>query len=108
MTGLDYALLVGHGDVHAARVRCAGRCCASPPTGAGPSTRTLPIITPEEVRKVHTRIDVRRLDLVNGNLYSPLPQPHEPGGGHADHQPLRGHAAQPQQRARGARPWPRP
>ncbi|WP_210517248.1 hypothetical protein [Hymenobacter terricola] len=78
IAGLDFALLVRHGDVHAARVTVRRPLLAIASDGRGPINPHRSIITPEDMRKVQTRIDVRRLDLVNGNLTTRYRSPLSP------------------------------
>ena len=70
VTGLDYPLLVRHGDVHAARATVRRPVVRIASDGRGPINPHRSIISPEEMRKAHIRLDVRRLDFENGNLYT--------------------------------------
>ena len=78
VTGLDFALLVGYGNVHAARVVVRRPMLRIASDGRGPINPHRSVITPEGMQKVGIRIDVRRLDLVNGNLYTRYRSPLSP------------------------------
>ncbi|WP_201978204.1 AsmA family protein [Hymenobacter rubidus] len=78
VAGLDFATLIRHGDVHASRATVRGAVFHLASDGRGPINPHRSIITPEEMRKVHTVIDVRRLDLVGGNLYTRYRSPLSP------------------------------
>ena len=81
VVGLDFGQLVRHGQVHADRVTVREPVFRIASDGRGPINPHRSIITPEAGRRVHTRIDVRRLDLVNGNLYTRYRSPLSPVAG---------------------------
>lgn len=70
VTGLNYPLLVRHGDVHATRATVRRPVVRIASDGRGPINPHRSIISPEEMRQVHARLDVRRLDFEDGNLYT--------------------------------------
>ena len=78
VSGLDFGALIRHGEVHAARATVRRPVVHIASDGRGPINPHQSIITPEEMRKVDTRIDVRRLDLVAGNLYTRYRSPLSP------------------------------
>lgn len=78
VAGLDFGQLVRHGQVHARRVTLRRPEFRIASDGRGPINPHRSIITPEEMRLVHIRLDVRRLDLVQGNLYTRYRSPLSP------------------------------
>ena len=78
VAGLDFAALLHQGRVRATRVAVRRPLVRIAADGRGPINPHHSIITPEEMRKVDTRIDVRRLDLVAGNLYTRYRSPLSP------------------------------
>ena len=78
VSGLDFGALIRHGEVHATRATVRRPVVHIASDGRGPINPHQSIITPEEMRKVDTRIDVRRLDLVAGNLYTRYRSPLSP------------------------------
>ena len=78
VAGLDFGTLIRHGEIHAARATVRRPVVRIASDGRGPINPHPSIITPEEMRKVDTRIDVRRLDLVAGNLYTRYRSPLSP------------------------------
>ncbi|MDO7853850.1 hypothetical protein [Hymenobacter convexus] len=69
-SGLDFAGLVRRADVRAARVVVTRPQVHISSDGRGPITPHLSKISPEEMRKLPMIVDVRRLDIVGGNLSS--------------------------------------
>ena len=69
-SGLDFAGLVRRADVRAARVLVQSPVVHIKSDGRGPINPNLSKISPEEMLNLPNIIDIRRLDLRNGNLYS--------------------------------------
>ena len=76
--GLDFAGLVRHGDFRLARATAQRPTVYIASDGRGPLNPNWSKISPEEMRKLPNIVDVRRLDLVNGNLYSSYRSPLTP------------------------------
>jgi hypothetical protein len=77
-SGLDFAGLVRRADVRAARVTLQSPVVRISSDGRGPINPNLSKISPEEMRKLPMTVDIRRLDLINGNLYSKYRSPMTP------------------------------
>src|SRR5699024_8865268 len=75
LTGLDYPNLVNHGDFRLARAVAQRPYVLIASDGRGPINPNLSKISPEEMRHLKVTVDVRRLDLVNGNLYTTYRSP---------------------------------
>ena len=78
LSGLDFAGLVRRADVRAARVLVQSPVVHIRSDGRGPINPNRSKISPEEVLKLPTIVDIRRLDLRNGNLYSSYRSPLTP------------------------------
>ncbi|MBF9144323.1 hypothetical protein [Hymenobacter properus] len=78
LTGLDYPNLVNHGDFRLARAVAQRPYVLIASDGRGPINPNLSKISPEEMRKLKVTVDVRRLDLVNGSLYTTYRSPRTP------------------------------
>ncbi|MDQ2769903.1 MAG: hypothetical protein M3Y54_05315, partial [Bacteroidota bacterium] len=78
VAGLDFGPLVRHGQVHAARITVRRPELHVASDGRGPINPHQSIITPEAMRRLHLRLDVRRLDLVGGNLTARYRSPLSP------------------------------
>lgn len=68
--GLDFAALVRRRDVRVARLVVQRPVVRISSDGRGPINPNQSKISPEEMRQLPVVVDVRRLDLVGGNLYS--------------------------------------
>ncbi|MDO7848136.1 hypothetical protein Q5H92_17350 [Hymenobacter sp. M29] len=77
-SGLDFAGLVRRADVRAARVVLTRPTVRISSDGRGPINPHRSKISPEEMRKLPVTVDVRRLDIVNGNLSSRYRSPRTP------------------------------
>ncbi|HEX8326985.1 MAG TPA: hypothetical protein VF629_05560 [Hymenobacter sp.] len=77
-SGLDFAGLVRRADVRAARVVGQNLVVTIASDGRGPINPHWSKISPEEMRKLPVVVDVRRLDINNGNLYSRYRSPLTP------------------------------
>ncbi|MBO2008076.1 hypothetical protein [Hymenobacter negativus] len=78
LAGLDYPNLVRHGDFRLTRATAQSPRVLIASDGRGPINPNLSKISPEEMRKLPITVDVRRLDLVNGNLYTTYRSPRTP------------------------------
>ncbi|GAA3964790.1 hypothetical protein [Hymenobacter antarcticus] len=78
LSGLDFAGLVRRADVRAARVLVQRPVVRIRSDGRGPINPNMSKISPEEMLKLSTIIDIRRLDLRDGNLYSSYRSPLTP------------------------------
>jgi hypothetical protein len=78
LAGLDYPNLVRHGDFRLTRATAQSPRVLIASDGRGPINPNLSKISPEEMRKLKVTVDVRRLDLVNGNLYTTYRSPTTP------------------------------
>ncbi|GAB3585952.1 hypothetical protein [Hymenobacter daeguensis] len=78
LAGLDYPNLVNHGDFRLARATARSPRVLIASDGRGPINPNLSKISPEEMRKLKVTVDVRRFDLVNGNLYTTYRSPLTP------------------------------
>jgi hypothetical protein len=78
LAGLDYTNLVNHGDFRLTRATAQSPRVLIASDGRGPINPNLSKISPEEMRKLKVTVDVRRLDLVNGNLYTTYRSPTTP------------------------------
>ncbi len=76
--GLDFAALVRHTDFRIARVTAQSPVVRIDADGRGPITPYLSKVSPEEMINLRALVDVRRLDLKNGNLYSRYRSPLTP------------------------------
>jgi hypothetical protein len=77
-TGVDFARLVKRGEVHVARVTAQSPVVRISSDGRGPINPHRSKVTPDEMRQLPARVDVRRLDIRNGNLYSRYRSPLTP------------------------------
>lgn len=77
-TGLDFAGLVRHANFRVARVVLQNPVVTIASDGRGPINPNWSKISPEEMRKLPVIVDVRRLDINNGNLYSKYRSPLTP------------------------------
>jgi hypothetical protein len=78
LAGLDYTNLVNHGDFRLTRATAQSPRVLIASDGRGPINPNLSKISPEEMRNLKVTVDVRRLDLVNGNLYTTYRSPMTP------------------------------
>jgi hypothetical protein len=78
LAGLDFAGLVRHGDFRLARATAHSPTVTIASDGRGPINPNKSKISPEEMRNLGVVVDVRRFDLVNGNLYSTYRSPLTP------------------------------
>ena len=78
VAGLDFGPLVRHGQVHAGRITVRRPELYIASDGRGPINPHQSIVTPEAMRRLHLRLDVRRLDLVGGNLVARYRSPLSP------------------------------
>ena len=78
LAGLDFADLVRHGDFRLARATAQSPTVTIASDGRGPINPNRSKISPEEMRNLGVVVDVRRFDLVNGNLYSTYRSPLTP------------------------------
>ena len=78
VAGLDFGQLVLHGQVHAARVTVRRPELRIASDGRGPINPHQSIVTPEAMRRLHDRLDVRRLDLVSGSITARYRSPLSP------------------------------
>ena len=78
LNGVDFAALVRRADVRAARVLVLNPVVNIKSDGRGPINPNLSKISPEEMLKLTNIVDIRRLDLRNGNLYSSYRSPRTP------------------------------
>ena len=81
VAGLDFGPLIRHGEVHAARVSLQAPEVRIASDGRGPINPHRSIVTPEAMRRLHIRLDVRRLDLEAGNLTARYRSPLSPVAG---------------------------
>ena len=79
--GLDFAGLVRNADFRVARVRARRPLVRIASDGRGPLNPNWSRISPEEMRKLPMIVDVRRLDIEGGNLYSSYRSPLTPTPG---------------------------
>jgi hypothetical protein len=77
-SGLDFPNLVRQADVRAARVVATRPTVRIFSDGRGPINPHRSKISPEEMRKLPMTVDVHRLDIVSGNLYSWYRSPRTP------------------------------
>ncbi|MFC7668304.1 hypothetical protein ACFQT0_13640 [Hymenobacter humi] len=77
-SGLDFAGLVRNGDFRLARLTAQSPVVRIASDGRGPINPNLSKISPEEMLKLPVIVDVRRLDIRNGNLYSSYRSPLTP------------------------------
>jgi len=84
VAGLDFAALAGRGQVRAARVTLRRPFVRIASDGRGPINPHQSIVTPEAMRRVSLRLDVRRLDLVGGTLQARYRSPLSPVVGRID------------------------
>jgi hypothetical protein len=78
LAGLDFAGLVRHGDFRMKRATVQSPSVIIASDGRGPINPNWSKISPEEMIKLPITVDVRRLDLINGNLYSRYRSPLTP------------------------------
>ncbi|GAB3736476.1 hypothetical protein GCM10027594_17450 [Hymenobacter agri] len=78
LAGLDFAGLVKHGDFRMARATAQSPWVLIASDGRGPINPNRSKISPEEMRNLPVIVDVPRLDLVNGNLYTTYRSPLTP------------------------------
>jgi len=76
--GLDFAGLVRRGDFRLARATVLRPTVHIASDGRGPLNPNMSKISPEEMIHLPNIVDVRRLDLVGGNLYSTYRSPLTP------------------------------
>ena len=76
--GLDFAGLVRHNNVRVARATVQRPMVYIASDGRGPINPNWSKVSPEEMRKLPMLVDVQRLDLRNGNLYSSYRSPLTP------------------------------
>jgi hypothetical protein len=77
-SGLDFAGLVRRADFRAARVVLQNPVLTIASDGRGPINPNWSKISPEVMRNLPMTVDVRRLDINNGNLYSKYRSPLTP------------------------------
>ena len=77
-SGLEFAGLVRRADVRAARVRVQRLQVRIGSDGRGPINPNPSKISPEELRHLPMTVDIRRLDIVDGNLFSWYRSPRTP------------------------------
>jgi hypothetical protein len=80
-SGLDFAALVRHRDFRVARITALAPVLRIASDGRGPINPNKSKITPETMSRLRTIVDVRRLDIRNGNLYSWYRSPRTPIAG---------------------------
>ena len=80
-SGLDFAALVRRRDFRVARVTALHPVLRSASDGRGPINPNKSKITPETMSRLQTIVDVRRLDIKNGHLYSWYRSPRTPIAG---------------------------
>lgn len=78
LAGLDFVGLVNHGDFRMQRATVQNPVAIIASDGRGPINPNLSKISPEEMRNLKVVVDVPRLDLVNGNLYTTYRSPLTP------------------------------
>ena len=81
LAGLDFVGLVNHGDFRLKRATVQSPVVTIASDGRGPINPNRSKISPEEMLNLPLIVDVPRLDLVNGNLYSTYRSPLTPGTG---------------------------
>ena len=78
LAGLDFVGLVNHGDFRLKRATVQNPVVTIASDGRGPINPNKSKISPEEMLNLPVIVDVPRLDLVNGNLYSTYRSPLTP------------------------------
>ena len=78
LAGLDFRGLVDHGDFRLKRATVQSPVVTIASDGRGPINPNKSKISPEEMRNLPVIVDVPRLDLVNGNLYTTYRSPLTP------------------------------
>ncbi|GAB2874791.1 hypothetical protein GCM10027044_41700 [Hymenobacter ruber] len=78
MAGLDFVGLVNHGDFRMKRATVQSPVVTIASDGRGPINPNKSKISPEEMLNLPVIVDVPRLDLVNGNLYTTYRSPLTP------------------------------
>ena len=76
--GLDFAALVRRADFRIARLTVQRPVVRIASDGRGPINPNYSKVSPEEMRKLPVLVDVRRLDIQEGNLYSSYRSPLTP------------------------------
>ncbi|MBF9237254.1 hypothetical protein I2I05_07580 [Hymenobacter sp. BT683] len=76
--GLDFAELVRHTNFRVAKVTALRPLVRIASDGRGPINPNWSKVSPEEMRKLPMIVDVRRLDIQGGNLYSTYRSPLTP------------------------------
>ncbi|NVO86456.1 AsmA family protein [Hymenobacter terrestris] len=76
--GLDFAALVGRNDFRIARITVQRPVVRIASDGRGPINPNYSKVSPEEMRKLPVLVDVRQLDIKEGNLYSRYRSPLTP------------------------------
>jgi hypothetical protein len=77
-TGVDFAALAHKGEVRIARAVAQSPLVRIASDGRGPINPHLSKVTPDEMRQLPSLVDVRRLDIRNGNLYTRYRSPLTP------------------------------
>ncbi|SDY67718.1 AsmA family protein [Hymenobacter psychrophilus] len=77
-SGLDFSALVRRTDFRIARITLQSPVVRIASDGRGPINPNYSKISPEEMRKLPVLVDVRQLDIRNGNLYSSYRSPLTP------------------------------
>ncbi|GAA4034347.1 hypothetical protein GCM10022409_18390 [Hymenobacter glaciei] len=78
LAGMDFVGLVNHGDFRLKRVTVQSPVVNIASDGRGPINPNRSKISPDEMRSLGVIVDVARLDLVNGNLYTAYRSPLTP------------------------------
>ena len=78
LAGLDFVSLVNHGNFRMARATAQSPWVLIASDGRGPINPNRSKISPEEMRNLPVVVDVPRLDLVNGNLFTTYRSPLTP------------------------------
>ncbi|MBH8556502.1 AsmA family protein [Hymenobacter negativus] len=78
LAGLDFVGLVNHGDFRMKRATVQSPVVTIASDGRGPINPNKSKISPEEMLNLPVIVDVPRLDLVNGNLYTTYRSPLTP------------------------------
>ncbi|GAB3864164.1 hypothetical protein GCM10028824_01320 [Hymenobacter segetis] len=78
LAGLDFVGLVNHGDFRMKRATVQSPVATIASDGRGPINPNKSKISPEEMLNLKVIVDVPRLDLVNGNLYTTYRSPLTP------------------------------
>ena len=78
LAGMDFAGLVNHGNFRLRRATVQNPVVTIASDGRGPINPNRSKISPEEMLKLGVIVDVARLDLVNGNVYTTYRSPLTP------------------------------